>query len=143
MRLTPFAPTAVAVAGGVLLIVADSSTLRGVRALQADVARVSTGHEDGHALLIVGVIAIVITVWGAIAKRRAAALAVLAAGVASAVVVLAVDLPSLGSISPSNQFYSSTTAWNGSAIYFATAGSALLLVSGALGLIASRPPTAR
>lgn len=118
-----------------LLIVADTSTLRGARALEADVLRVSAADQDAHALLIVGVVALIVALWAALANSRLAWLVLVAAGVASAIVVAAVDLPSLGSTSSVSQLFTSVRAWDGSAIYPAAVGAVLLLVTGVAGLV--------
>ena len=129
VRIASFAA---AVAGAALLIVAEFSTLRGVRALEADVMRVSAGGNHGYALLVIAAVALPLAAWAALGRSRVAALALIIAGAAAAYVVLAIDRPDLGSTAPVNQLYTSTSAWTGSAIYWEAAGAALLLASGAV-----------
>ncbi|HWE32510.1 MAG TPA: hypothetical protein VG410_03445 [Solirubrobacteraceae bacterium] len=123
---------AAALLGSALLIVAEFSTLRGVRALQADVLRVSAGGNHGYALIVIAVLALPVAVWAMLRRSRLAALALIIAGAAAAYVILAVDRPVLGSTAPVDQLYTSTSAWTGSAIYWESAGAALLLASGAV-----------
>jgi hypothetical protein len=127
-RLVSFAAVLI---GSALLIVAEFSTLRGVRALQADVLRVSARGNHGYALLVIAVLALPVAVWAVLRRSRLAALALIIAGAAAAYVVLAIDRPVLGSTAPADQFYSSTSAWTGIAIYLESAGAALLLAAGA------------
>jgi hypothetical protein len=134
---------AAAVLGAVLLIVADFTTLRGVRAITADLAHVSAGAEHHHALLIVGALALPTSVWAAIGRSRLAALLLVIGGAVSAYVILAVDLPSLGRVAPYDTLFASVTATRGSAVYLEIAGAVLLLVSGlAQLLMPSRPRSA-
>ena len=123
---------AAALLGSALLIVAEFSTLRGVRALQADVLRVSAGGNHGYALIVIALLALPVAVWAVLRRSRLAALGLLIAGAAAAYVILAVDRPVLGSTAPVDQLYASTSAWTGSAIYWESAGAALLLASGAV-----------
>jgi hypothetical protein len=132
---------AAALLGSALLIVAEFSTLRGVRALQADVLRVSAGGNHGYALIVIALLALPVAVWAVLRRSRVAALALIVAGAAAAAVIIAIDQPVLGSTAPVDQFYTSTSAWTGSAIYWESAGAALLLVSGAVQAL--RPRRAR
>jgi hypothetical protein len=129
---TRTASFAAALLGSALLIVAEFSTLRGVHALQADVLRVSAGGNHGYALIVIAGLALPVAVWAMLTRSRLAALALIIAGAAAAYVILAVDRPVLGSTAPVDQFYASTSAWTGSAIYWESAGAALLLASGAV-----------
>jgi hypothetical protein len=130
---------AIAVAAGVLLILADSATLREIRVFGVDVARVSAGSHHVHALLVVGALSLPAAIYGAVRRSRKALFALVIAGLAALVVALAVDAPSAGSTSPYNQFYADAGARSGGAVGQELVAGALLLASGLLQLVILGP----
>jgi hypothetical protein len=134
LKATPalirFVLLAAATAGAALLVVADFSTLRGVRALEADILHVRGGGQHLYTLMVLGVLAVPISLIAAIGRSRMAIGALVAAGFVAAFVVVAIDLPSLGSTARQDQLYASVRAWTGNAIYLEIAGATLLIVSG-------------
>lgn len=130
-------------AGAVALVAADLSTLHGVRVFGSDIAHVSAGAHHGYALFALGVLVLLLLWWAAISRRRLAMAALVLTGVAACAIAAAVDVPVLASTAPVNQFYVSTSAWTGSAIYLEFAAAALLIISGAIQLKLARaaPPS--
>jgi hypothetical protein len=117
-------------AGAILLIAADFSTLRGVRAIEAVLQRVTAGDNHGFALTLIGIGALGFAGRALLRRGVAAMVALAAAGASALLVAVAVDVPSLGSPAPFDQYYAATTAWTGSAVGLELVGSALLFVSG-------------
>lgn len=117
-------------AGAILLIAADFSTLRGVRAIEVDLQKVTAGENHGFVLALIGVAALGLGYRAVLRRGMAAMIALAAAGMIALLVALTVDVPSLGSAAPVDQYYAGTRAWTGSAVTLELAGSALLLVGG-------------
>jgi hypothetical protein len=127
-----------AVAGAVLLIDADLSTLRRITVVTVVRENVRGGSEHFFALAVLGAAALPLA-WGAAAGHSRPAMRVLAAiGLAALVVALAVDLPRLHDTGGVGQRFDGVTGAAGPGFARELGGAALLLVSG-LGLLRLTP----
>jgi hypothetical protein len=114
----------------VLVIDADFSSLRGVRAVAVDLDRVSAGAQHYYALAVIGLASILI-LWRVVVRASPLAMCGLAAvGLITLVVMAAVDVPTLGTTPPQAQLYASTSTWTGDAVTLEATGGSLLIVSG-------------
>ena len=136
------APFACAVAGAVLLIDADFSTVRKVTVLTVAKDHVRGGPEHFYALAVVGVLALPLA-WGAAAGRsRPAMWALVLIGLAAMGVALGVDVPRLGDTEGLGALYDQ--AGGSAAAGFARElGGSLLLVAGGAALLRLTPRTRR
>jgi hypothetical protein len=133
--------TSCAVAGGVLLIAADFSSVREVTVLTVVRKHVHGGPEHFYALAVLGAIALPLA-WGAGSGRSRPAMRALAAiGAVALTVSLAVDLPQLGSTEGLGRIYADVGGSAASGFAREVGGSLLLLVSGIL-LLRLTPSTA-
>jgi hypothetical protein len=135
---------ALALAGAVLLAVAEFSTVFEITVGSLGVVkRSSTGGEHhGYALLVLGVAAVVMVLWSLAAGGRPAGLALVALGVAALVVALAIDLPDTrgsGQL-PESLAYENARARAGSGLALEIAGGVLLVLAGGVLAAAGRRP---
>jgi hypothetical protein len=140
---------ALAVAGALLLVIAEFSTISyrtiGIGACPdragESVCR-TVGHEShAFALLILAPIAVVMA-WGAVVGRsRAAAIALAAVGVAVLVISLAIDAPKLHDKRNLDALYDAVAGHTGSAFKVELVGGVLLLLAGGLALARPEPGT--
>ena len=133
---------ACALAGGVLLIVADFSTVRKVTVLTVARDHIRGGPEHLYALAVLGALAIPLA-WGAAAGRsRPAMRGLVVIGLIALAVALAVDLRQLGDTEGLGRLYDDVGG--SAAIGFAreVGGAVLLMVSG-MGLLLLTPRARR
>ena len=134
---------AVALAGVVLLVVADFSTVSyrtigigacGSRATNGGVCR-TLGHEShAFALLLLAPLALVMA-WGAVVGRsRAAAMALLAVGVVVLLIALAIDLPKIHDKRNLDALYDNVQGHSGTGFKVELVGGVLLILAGGLAL---------
>src|SRR5690242_16234682 len=83
----------IALAGCLLLAVAEFTHLYSIRVITVTKAAASAGSHHGYALLIIALAATAMAVGATHGRSRPAALALLVLAVAALVIVLAVDLP--------------------------------------------------
>ena len=127
-----------ALAGAVLLIVADFSAVREVTVLTVVRDRVHGGSEHFFALAVLGVVALPLA-WGAGTGGSRPAMRLLAViGLVALVVVLAVDLPRLAHTEGLAQRYDDASGGAGPGFARELAGAALLVACG-LGLLRLAP----
>ena len=86
-------PLVLALAGCILLAVAEFSNLYEIKVITVTVNTGTVGDHHGYALLIVAIAAAAMTWFSVIGGSRAAGFALLALSVVALVVVFAVDLP--------------------------------------------------
>ncbi|HEY8638282.1 MAG TPA: hypothetical protein VIL64_03510 [Solirubrobacteraceae bacterium] len=123
-----------AVAGGVLLIAAELSTVVKITTGQVIRYRQHGYDEHGWAVLLLGVAAIPMA-WGA-ARRRAlpAVVALAAIAIATLVFAIAVDLPDTRSTGSYGVDYEDAQASAGPGLVLELLGAGALLVASGLGL---------
>src|ERR1051325_11090360 len=123
-------------AGGIALIVSDFLTLYHVDVVTAscsdlaspnlrDACSTSGGGHHGYALAVLGVIALVMAWGAAVGASRPAGVALLALGVVSLVIVLAVDLPDIHKTGIVGDQFSSATANPGAGFWIEIVGAAM------------------
>jgi hypothetical protein len=123
---------ACALAGGVLLIAADFSSVREVTVLTVTRKHVHGGPEHYYALAVLGAIALPLA-WGAGSGRsRPAMRGLLAIGAVALAVSLAVDLPQLSSTEGLGRIYDDVGGGAGIGFSRELGGALLLALSGAL-----------
>jgi hypothetical protein len=132
--------------GGLLLILSDFLTLYHVDVITAscsdlaspnlrDACSTSGGGHHGYALAIIGVIVLVMAWGAAVGGSRPAAVALLALGAASLVIVLAVDLPDVHKTGIVGDQFSSASANPGFGFWLEIVGAALVAAGGLLRLL--------
>ena len=128
-RIARFALLALALAGCLLMAVAEFSTLVEIKVITAVVFERSPGDQHGYALLIIAVIAAVMAYGAAIGRSAPAAVALVALALVAAAVTLLVDYPKLDDVGLYGERYEAAEANPRSGFYLETLGVALLLVS--------------
>ena len=126
------------IAGGVLLIVADFSTLFEVKAVTAVLETRKGSEHHTHALALIGVLALPVAAGASLGGSRPAAVALTVLGAIALVIVLAVDLPDVHSTGFTKTF-DEAEASPESGFYLETLGVALVLVAGVGNLLLTRP----
>src|SRR4051794_9344066 len=141
-------------AGAILMIVSEFSTLRSVKVLTAscsDLADPSLrgscvthgGEEHAYALVLLGVVAALMT-WGAVTGRsRPAAYAMIAIGAAVVVIALATDVPDIHKTGVLGDRFDSARAQAGPGLWMEIAGGALVLAAGVMAAVRRRRPRPR
>ena len=139
-------------AGGVVLIVAEASTVKNVEtpagAACEDVAGpeerddcIKTGAEEhGNALFLLGVLALVLGAAAGLLRSRPAAAALIAIGIVVAAIGLIADVPDIGDEGSLGFAYEQGNAKveAGSGLMLEFVGAGLCLVAGALGVLLPR-----
>jgi hypothetical protein len=128
-------------AGAVLLVVADFSTLFEVKAVTAVLETRKGGEQHTYALALLGVVALPMTIGATLGRSRPAAIALVVLGLIALVIVAAVDLPDVNSTGLTRTF-DAAEASPKTGFYLETLGTALLLVAGVGSLLFSRPEPA-
>lgn len=132
--------------GGLLLILSDFLTLYHVDVVTASCSDLASpnlrsacstsgGGHHGYALAILGVIAIVMAWGAAMGASRPAGVALLAIGLASLVIVLAVDLPDIHKTGIVGDQFSQAKANPGAGFSLEIIGAALVAGGGLLRLL--------
>jgi hypothetical protein len=132
--------------GGLLLIVSDFLTLYHVDVVTAtcsdlaspslrDACSTTGGGHHGYALAILGAIAIVMAWGAAVGASRPAGAALLAIGLVSLVIVLAVDLPDIHKTGIVGDQFSNAKANPGPGFWLELVGAAMVTGAGLLRLV--------
>jgi hypothetical protein len=127
------------IAGALLLIVADFSTLFEVKAVTAVLESRKGGAHHSYALVLIGAVALPMVAGASLGGSRPAAIALIVLGLIALVIVLAVDLPDVHSTGLTRTF-AEAEASPKSGFYIETLGVALVLVAGMGNLLFTRPP---
>jgi hypothetical protein len=151
-RLEPvwIAVLVLGLAGAVLMVVSEFSTLRSVKVLTAscsDLAEPSLrgscvthgGEEHSYALVLMGVVAALMTYGAAVGRSRPAGLALLAIGAAVVAIALLTDVPDIHKTGVLGERFESAKAEAGPGLWMEIAGGALVLAAGAVATTARRP----
>jgi hypothetical protein len=125
-------------AGALLLVVADFTTLFQVKAVTAVLESRKGGSQHSYALVLIGVVSVPMLVGASLGRSRPAAVALVVLGLIGLVIVLAVDLPDVHSTGYTKTF-DQAEASPQRGFYFETLGVALLLVAGVGNLLFKRP----
>lgn len=144
-RLLRIGPLVMALAGCVLLIVAEFMPLLEIRVITVVKETRTAGAHHGYALLVIA-LAAAFMAWGAnVGGSRPAAFALLGLAIAALVVVLAVDLPKVDDAGLTRELYEQAQASPREGFYLESLGAVLLLLGAAATLVLGRPapPAAR
>jgi len=127
-----------ATAGGVLLVVAELSTLYAIRANGSVVKSISGHAQHAYALGLVGLVAVGMAV-GALRGARPAMVALAVLGLAALLITVFFDLSDVRATGVVGQDYADASARAGAGFYEQTLGALLLLVCG-VGLLVRAAP---
>jgi hypothetical protein len=132
-------------AGAILLLVAEFSTLYDVRVVTAipEGGTFSAGGHHGYALGVIGVAIAVMTLGAVLGGSRPAAVAVLALAIAALAIALLVDLPDVHETGLIGRTYDAAEAEPRAGLYLEIAGGCAALLGGALILLARPRPRSR
>src|SRR3954471_20537588 len=138
-------------AGAVVMIVSEFTTLRSVHVLTAscsDLADPSLrgscvthgGEEHSYALVLMGVVTAVMAWGAAVGRSRPAAFALLAIGAAVVAIALITDVPDIHKTGVLGERFDNAKAEAGPGLYLEIAGGALALAAGAMATTVRRRP---
>jgi drug/metabolite transporter (DMT)-like permease len=127
--LARLAALLLAVAGCVLLVVAEFSTLYEIQVITVVKESTDGGEHHGMALLVVAVAAAFMAYGGIVAGARPAQLALLVLAVAALVVVLAIDYPDVNDEGFIGEAFERAKASPKNGFYLESLGAVLLLLS--------------
>jgi hypothetical protein len=130
-----FALGITALAGAILLVVAEFSPLLDIRAAAATLKTVRTGSHHSYAQLVVAVVALLMLPGIARTGARPALVALVALGLVALGIALVSDLPDIHKTGVVGVRFESAAAHARVGIYLETLGAALLLVAGGVGLL--------
>ena len=133
---------AAALLGGLLLIVAEFSTLYEVKAITATLKTQSGHSQHSYGLVLIGLAAIVMAIGMARGRTRPAMAAVAALGVIALLIALVGDLDDVNATGVYGERFASASTSPKSGFYFETLGAVLLLISGGSALLLSAPARA-
>jgi hypothetical protein len=125
----------VALAGAILLVVAELSPLLTVKAGAVVLSTVRTGSHHSWAGLVIAAAALLMALGAVRSGARPALLALLLLGALSLGIALAVDLPDVNKAGVVGQQFESAAAHARVGMYLETLGAALLVVAGGVGLL--------
>ena len=128
--------------GAALLIVADFSTLIEVRVITVVKDRVTGGEQHSYALVLLGALAIPMTVGSALGRSRPAAVALAVVGVIALLIVLVGDLPDIDKTGLTRTF-EAADASPSRGFYLETLGAVLVVLTAIANLLFNGPPRAR
>lgn len=138
--LRRYAPLALALAGALLLVIAEFSPLYEIKVITVVKETKTAGAHHGYALLVIG-LAAAFMAWGAvIGGSRPAAWALLALSVIALAITLAIDLPNVDETGLIGRNYEQAATSPQTGFYLETLGSVLLLLS-AVAVLVFRPQT--
>ena len=144
-RLVSVAVFSVALAGAILLIVAEFTPLLDVHsaARLAPIATVNTGSHDSYALIPIGLLAalLAVVVWRS--RNRLALLATGLLGLAALLIALINDLPDAQATGVVVHPFVLANATPSTGFYLESLGAVLLILSAAGGLLLLAPPPPR
>src|SRR4051795_11884504 len=137
------------VAGAILMVVSEFSTLRSVKVLTAscdDLADpslrgscVTHGYEEhSYALLLMGLVTVFMAYGAAVGRSRPAALALMVIGAAVIGIALATDVPDIHKTGVLGERFDSAHAQAGPGLWMELAGGALAFIAGAIATAAPR-----
>jgi hypothetical protein len=131
-----------ALAGAVLLIVSDFSTLVEIKVITVTKEQFSGHEQHSWAMVILGVAAIPMAYGAARRRARPAMLGLVLLGTVALLIALIGDLPDTRSTGVIGERYEEAAAQAGTGFFLETAGAVLLLVAGVGGLmlLSSQPP---
>jgi len=139
---------ALGAAGAILLVVAELSTVVTVDVLTTgtceeiadpevrDACSISGFEQHGGALILLGAVALLMTLGASRGASRPASVALIAVAVIVAAIVILRDVPTAGETGLVGLRYEEARASAGSGLYLALAGAALCAAAGALRLAA-------
>jgi hypothetical protein len=130
----------VAVAGGVLLVVAELSPLLAVRAEAVVVKTVKTGPHHSWAQLVIAAAVLPLALGVLRTGARPALFALLLLGALSLGIALIGDLPDIHKTGVIGAEFEAAAAHARAGIYLETLGGALLVVAGGVGLLLAGLP---
>jgi hypothetical protein len=132
-----FAPIVLLGVAVVLLVAAELSTLREIKAVTVvpEGGLTSGGSHHGYALAVISAAALVMGFGAWRGGSRPAAVAVVALGAAALAIVLLIDLPSLDDTGLIGRNYDLAEARPSTGFWLELAGAVLLLLSGLLLLL--------
>jgi hypothetical protein len=126
------------IAGAVLLIVADFTTLFEVKAVTAVLESRTGGDHHTYALVLIGLLALPMAAGASLGRSRPAAIALTVLGLIALVIVVAGDLPDVRSTGLDRNFERAEASPK-IGFYLETLGVALVLVAGVGNLLFNRP----
>ena len=132
-----------ALAGSVLLILADLSTLLQIKVGTVTVQTLSGHAQHDWAVALLGVVAVPLAIGAWRRRARPALVGLVLVGAAVMVIALANDLGDTRSTGVYGERYDEAEADAGTGFYLETLGAVLLIVSGVGGLILLPPPERR
>ena len=129
------------VAGALLLIIAEFTTVREVRAVTAvpPGGRSTGGDLHVYALGVLGLAMLPMAFGAVVPEARPAAVALLVLAVAACAIVLAIDVPNINDAGILPRTYESAQAHPDTGFYLESLGAALALV-GAVAVLVLTPP---
>jgi hypothetical protein len=141
---------AIAVAGAILMIVSEFSTLRSVKVLTAscdDLADPSLrgscvthgGEEHSYALLLLGVVSILMAYGATVGRSRPAGAALALLGIAVLAIALLTDVPDIHKTGVLGDRFENARAEAGPGLWMEIAGGALVFGAGVMATVAARP----
>ena len=130
---------AAALLGGLLLIIAEFSTLYEVKAVTATLKTQSGHAQHSFGLLVLGLAAIVMTFGMARGRTRPAMAAVAAIGVIALLIALAGALDDVNATGDYGERFASASTSPKAGFYLETLGAVLLLVAGGSALLLTAP----
>ena len=139
--LPRFALLAPALAGVLLLVISQFSTLLEIKVITAVVEERSPFDQHGPSLLIIAIFSAVMAFGAVVGRSTPAAVALLALALVAVAITLLVDLPKLDETGLYGERYEAAQSRAGTGFYMETLGAAVLLLS-AVAMLVFRP-TAR
>lgn len=130
---------AVGLAGGLLLIAADLSTLVEIKVITVTKERLSGHDQHSWAMALLGLVALPMAFGAARRHARPAMLGLIVLGVVALAIALIGDLPDTRSTGVIGQRYEEAAAQAGAGFYLETAGGVLLVLAGVGGLVLLPP----
>ena len=132
-----------AVAGAVLLIVAEFTAIYEIKAVTAVVDSVTGYDRHGIALALLGVAALPMILGAVRRGSRPATLALAALGAIALLIAVLTDLPDINTTGVIGEQYEEAVANPAVGLYLETLGGALLLMAGGGLMVLGGPPPAR
>jgi len=128
--------------GGLLLVVADFTTLLEVRAVTVVLESRTGGDHHSYALVPIGIIALLMAIGASAGRSRPAMLALLGLAVIAGLIVFVGDLPDLNKTGYTERFESADASPK-RGFYLESLGVVLLLISALGNLLLNAPPPKR
>jgi hypothetical protein len=132
-----------ALAGAVLLIVAEFSAIYEIKAVTAVVDSVTGYERHGIALALLGVTALPMAVGASRRGSRPATIALAALGAIALLIAVITDVPDVHQTGVISEQYDQAVANPAIGLYLETLGGALLLMAGGGLMVLGGPPPAR